>query len=451
VRRLSVRARITIGSLLVAVLLFTLAFAIIRIQVDGLLTAVNTTLAEADLASFRQDVLSQPLEPVDPPANGSLVYVRSPSGAVQVNTMPHDIHLVVNGRPAANEQFTTKTDENVRFVVVGYRVNTSAGTWSMWAARSEEPTDLALSGLDRVLLISLLVLLAGFAVASWLLASAALRPVARLRTRAETLSVDDQDVRLPIGEARDELAELARTLNDFLDRVSQSTQREKQIVSDAAHEMRTPLAALRTQLELAHDDFGNAAELERQIVSAEWSVARLSSLADNLLELSRLDAGASGAASASTDELTSELLSAVDRARLVALPRSVEVTFSIDQPGQDAGRVAIDAGAFGRICDNLLSNAVAAVATGGAIEASLHVTGTSVRLVVTDDGPGMPADFIPRAFERFARPDDSRTSATGGSGLGLALVHAIVVAAGGTALLRNRDRGLEVEIVLPKM
>jgi signal transduction histidine kinase len=321
----------------------------------------------------------------------------------------------------------------------------------MWAARSEEPTDLALSGLDRVLLISLLVLLAGFAVASWLLASAALRPVARLRTRAETLSVDDQDVRLPIGEARDELAELARTLNDFLDRVSQSTQREKQIVSDAAHEMRTPLAALRTQLELAHDDFGNAAELERQIVSAEWSVARLSSLADNLLELSRLDAGASGAASASTDELTSELLSAVDRARLVALPRSVEVTFSIDQPGRDAGRVAIDAGAFGRICDNLLSNAVAAVAPGGAIEASLHVTGTSVRLVVTDDGPGMPADFIPRAFERFARPDDSRTSATGGSGLGLALVHAIVVAAGGTALLRNRDRGLEVEIVLPKM
>ena len=449
ISRLSVRARITIGSVLVAAALLSVALFVVRVQVAAILSNADVVLAEGDLASFEKDIVANPDEPVDNPGTGVLVYVRNPAGQVQVNTLPHDVSILVDHEKATNEEYTPTDDEGRSFTVVGRAVDTSAGTWALWSARSTASSSLALEGLDRVLAIGGVVLLAGFGLASWLLATTALRPVARMRKRAESLGTA-MDGDLPVGRARDELAALATTLNDLLARVRASTMREKQMVSDAAHELRTPLASLRIQLELAHDDFGDAAALAAHLTGAEASVERLSSLATNLLELSRLESKEATSGASSTSELVTELMGSVDRARMLGLAKSAEIGFDLLDTDEDR-RYPIDAQAFGRVADNLLSNAVAAAATGGAVEATLRQDERGVILEVSDDGPGMPQEFLENAFERFSRPDSARAASAGGSGLGLALVKATAVAAGGTVELHNGNPGLVVAVTIPNM
>jgi signal transduction histidine kinase len=449
VRRLTIRARITLGSVLVAFVLLSGALLVVRSQVAEVLTRSDAELAASDLAGFVADITADTEPEVDDPGTGVLIAVRSPGGSVEIDTLPHDVREIVDARPEGDDEFRMTDDEGRGFVVVGRVVDTEAGGWALWAARSTSASELALEGLDRLLLAGGALLLAGFAAASWLLATLALRPVSRMRTRAETLGAA-LDGELPIGRADDELAALARTLNDLLARVRASSAREKQMVSDAAHELRTPLAALRTQLELAHDDFGDAAALERHVRSAESSASRLSSLAGNLLELSRLESEAGRAPrTASAEELVTEFLGAVDRARLLAVSSSTEVAFDLTVEAR-SDRFALDPASFGRLVDNLLSNAVTSAA-GGTVEARLAQGAGELSLVVSDDGPGMPAEFLPHAFERFSRPDDARTSQSGGSGLGLALVRAIASAAGGAAEVTNTASGFAAAVWLPKM
>ena len=442
------RARITIGSLIVAAVLVTVALLVVREQVATILSNADVALAEGDLTPFQTDIVADPAAEVDNPGTGVLVYVRNPADSVQVGTLPHDLERVIASRAPDIEQFAFTDDEGRDFIVVGRKVKTTAGTWALWAARSTSSSELALAGLDRVLVIGGVVLLLGFGAASWLLATVALRPVARMRKRADALGAT-LDGELPVGDARDELAALAMTLNQLLARVRAASVREKQMVSDAAHELRTPLASLTTQLELAHDDAGDAAALAEHLRGAESSVARLAALATNLLELNRLDAEGREQSHATSAELTTEIMGAVDRARMLALSRSIDVTFEL---GTDDGHeYRIDPTAFARMADNLLVNALHAVPDRGVVAVDLAETATGLRLAVTDTGPGMPEEFIPKAFERFSRPDQARTGSAGGSGLGLALVHAIVVDAGGEVRLRNTTGGFEVEVLLPKM
>jgi signal transduction histidine kinase len=448
-----VRARITIGSLLVAAVLLTVALLIVRSQVGMILSDADVALAQGDLTSFENDIAANPTAEVDNPGTGVLVYVRNPAGEVQVNTLPHDIIAVVGTRAATTEQFPFTDDEGRDFIVVGRQVSTSAGTWALWSARSTSSSELALEGLDRVLVVGGVVLLLGFGAASWLLATVALRPVARMRKRADALGTT-LDGELPVGDARDELAALATTLNELLARLRASSAREKQMISDAAHELRTPLASLTTELELAHDDAGNADALAERLRGAEASAARLAALATNLLELNRLETDGREPTTSTSAELTTELMGAIDRARMLGLPRSVDVGFEVRDAGDDAAlspRYRIDPHSFGRILDNLLVNAVHAVAAEGVIDVALTHGPAGLELTVTDDGPGMPREFLPKAFERFSRPDAGRSTSAGGSGLGLALVHAIVVSAGGSIELRNREPGFTVEVRLTQM
>lgn len=448
--RLSIRSRITLGSLAIAALLLFAALLVVRIAVSTILSDADASLAQSDLAAFQKDITANPNERVDNPGTGVLVYVRSPDGAVEVDTLPHDVGIPIAGRAPTNEQYVALDDEGRQFVVVGRTVPTAAGTWALWSARSTSSNELALEGLGRVLVIGGVVLLAGFGLASWLLATAALRPVGAMRRRAEELAEGQGDGQLPVGTTQDELAALATTLNQFLAQVQASSAREKQMVSDAAHELRTPLAALKTQLELAHGDFGDAAALQRQLGAAEVSVDRLASLASNLLELSRRESQDSGQSRSPAAALVDEFTGSIDRARMLALGTSVTVDFTVST-GEDATEYAIDAQAFGRIVDNLLSNAINAVKERGKVVATLADDDDGLLLTVRDDGPGMPADFIPIAFERFTRPDASRSSGTGGSGLGLALVRALVRGAGGDVSAENTHPGLLVRASIPKM
>lgn len=440
--RLSIRARITLGSVLAAAVILGLALLGVRAQVGAILTEADASLARSDLLAFTADIAANPGEPVDSPGTGILVYVRSPDGQVPVDTLPHEVHEFVEHRAGATEELEVHED-GAEFILVGRTIDTTDGTWSLWAARSTESSALAMRSLDLLLIVGGLVLLGGFAIASWFLASAALRPVERLRRSAELLATTSERSSLPVGPAQDEIAQLATTLNAFLDDVRESADREKRMVSDAAHELRTPLAALKTQLELTREGSPSAA-FSDQLTNAEASVDRLTALATNLLELARLEQDSPAEELLAPGDAEREFLAAVDRARLFALPASIEVGYDL---GTLTRSIRTSAMSFSRLCDNLLSNAVAAA--HGTVSARLHDDGDVSVLLVADDGDGMPADFIATAFDRFSRLDQARSS--GGSGLGLSLVKAIVDAAHGTVSLANVEHGFEVTVRLPNM
>ena len=448
-RSLSIRTRITVGSAAVAIVIIVIAILGIRINAESTLHSSDVTLATTDLASFQRDLADNGGVHVDAPGAGILVLIRDPRGAIAVNTLPDEVEHAVDTRRPSNATFSAAEDGSP-YVVVSRTVTTKSGTWGLWAARSTASSRLVLAKLDASLIVGGLLALLVLTGASWLLATFALRPVTAMRRRAETLSGASDEERLPVGSAQDELAALATTLNDFLDRVHDGSLRERRMVSDAAHELRTPLAALRTQLELAHDDFGDAEALAHEIEGAENSVARLTALANGLLELSRLEGEQSTGGSATMNELVDEAMGSVDRARMLALAKQVDVTFVADDLDIGA-RYPVEPTEFARLLDNLLSNGVSAVGPRGSVELALSDSEGVLEIAVSDDGPGVPEEFLPKAFDRFSRPDESRTAAQGGSGLGLALVRAIAESAGGTAQLRNQATGATATVRIPKM
>lgn len=459
-RRLSVTARITIGSLIVATLFGLVAVEVVRLGVASILHNATATLLSSDVAAPAQSLKTAPAGPYSLPGGGQELAIVGPEGAVLDSTLPEALERRVPELLRLGDDPEQFQVGDVRYLVLVRTVDTSAGTISVIAARNEETTDLILDRLTAALTLGALVLVLGFGGASWLLARAALRPVSRMREQAQRIADASSTGLLPVGPARDELAELATTLNGLIVRLRASADRERQMVSDASHELRTPLAVLRGQLELAELDAGDAEALLAAIRSSQSTTIRLGQLANNLLELSRIEAGPSSGRSEWRD-LTDELADAIDRARLVA-PSSADESgapeISIDFDYQPRERssveryVGLSPTDFGRILDNLIGNAVTAMTDDGsdrAVVAELTATASEAVLTVRDTGPGMPAEFIPVALDRFTRAEASRTGHSGG-GLGLAIVSALAGSAGGSVLLANADEGgLVVTVVLP--
>ncbi|MGO4104896.1 ATP-binding protein [Leifsonia sp. YAF41] len=445
---LSIRARITLGSLFIAAVLFSTAAFFFRLEVQSILAETTASLLKSDAAPIVSGLLAEPGSTVEVPGEGQLVAVVDPTGLVQESTLPlslasHTKMLAQLEGPPREIQAGHST-----YLVMATPVETSDGTWIIVTARNQEALGLLLDELTGVLLTGTVVLIGGFGIASWLLTGAALRPVNRLREEAESLSEVGASARLPVPAGRDEVSQLAVTLNAFIDRLRRGVDRERQVVSDASHELRTPLAVLKTQLELAHLDSGNAPALLRDIDEASATVDRLSRLATNLLELSKLE---SDQAPPETDwnGLVAEVTGSVDRARMTRNFREVEVEFEIsgDDPN---GRYTLSRTNMGQLVDNLIANSLVALGPRGTVTVSLSREGDVAVARVVDTGPGMPEEFLPLAFDRFSRTDDSRASGSGGSGLGLAVVHAIVERAGGTISVSNTATGLTVEARLPR-
>ncbi|CAN5295290.1 ATP-binding protein [soil metagenome] len=462
-RRLSIRWRITIGSVLIAAILLSGAVLVFRLQVATIITGTTKTLLMHDADPYRVQIQSTPDEAIDTPSRGQIVAVVDPSSSVKESNLPHSLRQKLDrllALPSGSPHTVTGGDD--RYRVLKQTVPTTGGDWFVVTARNEESGELLLSRLTGAMIVGAIILVLAFGIASWLLTGASLRPVTRMRRQAAALVARGSTEPLPLGPASDELSALATTLNEFIAEVQRSVSRERlavegernavdrerQLVSDASHELRTPLAILRTQLELAHLSSGDASALEAQIVMAERSVARLSSIATGLLELSQLEQASAPARHSPFGELEVELVAAIDRARLLAAAKAVTVDYEVEG-AHPSHSYAIDAVGFGRLLGNLTSNAIRAVSDDGRVTVSLRQDDAQVLLTVADSGPGMPASFLPIAFDRFTRPDDSRASHDGGSGLGLAIVHAAVSAAGGTVALENTDGGFVVRVVLP--
>ncbi|WP_267419930.1 MULTISPECIES: sensor histidine kinase [unclassified Curtobacterium] len=478
-RLLSLRSRITIGSTAIAAVVIVLLVLVMRFQVVSVVASATRTLLDADADPYVATLEVDSNPDFSPPGNLQLVAVVSPKGDIVLSTMPSRVENALGSltTTAAGTSVIDVSGSQYR-VVVEHPVN-QAGRWTVVAARNAQAEAIVVDDLTTTLSVTGLAILVAFGVASWILATAALRPVNRMRREAERLSVAPERAELPVGPAQDELASLAVTLNAFLARTRQATERERQMVSDASHELRTPLAILTTQLDLASLDTGDAAALAEHIERAKNNVARLSRLANDLLTLSRIEeserAGDTDQQALSTwSDLGDEVMAAVDRVRLIASTKDITVDFDLEPPaaspgsgsapgpGPDEARYRLDVGGMAQLVTNIAGNAVSALPRGGGVLVTWRSTPEFGELQVTDDGPGVPESFVPVAFDRFTRPDEARKSrpapdpATGtiplpgGSGLGLAIVRAVAERAGGTASLRNvRSGGLEVTVRVP--
>jgi heavy metal sensor kinase len=309
------------------------------------------------------------------------------------------------------------------------------------AGTSLEDRDEALAALVAQLAIGGPVALLIASLAGYALAGATLRPVESMRRRAAEISGTVGGRRLPEPDRDDEIARLARTLNEMLARIEAGFERERRFVAEASHELRTPLASLKAELELALRRPRSAEELEAAIASAAEETDRLAALAEDLLVLARSD---EDALRLSPEPLsTRELLESV-AARFGARAEDLGVSLNVRAP--DGLALVADRARLEQALGNLVDNALRFGAGAARLEASS--ANGSVALRVSDDGPGFPAELLPRAFERFSRADEARSR--GGAGLGLAIVAAIARAHGGTASAANAPAGgALVTLVLP--
>jgi two-component system, OmpR family, sensor kinase len=268
--------------------------------------------------------------------------------------------------------------------------------------------------------------------AGYLLAGLSLRQVESMRRRAAAISAETPGQRLPVPTTGDEVQRLGDTLNDMLGRLEAALERERDFVADAGHELRTPLALLRTELELALRQAQSAEEMRSAVRWSSHEADRLSQLAEDLLLIARTD---QGRLPLRIEPVSVATLFASIQSRFEWRAAELGKTVTSTAAGEmevDADRLRLEQ-ALGNLVDNALRH--------GGDEIALEATRLDgkTQLHVRDNGNGMPAGFVARAFDRFSRADAARSG--GGSGLGLAIVKTIAEAHDGTAHVANRASG----------
>lgn len=321
-------------------------------------------------------------------------------------------------------------------------VETAAGTRALLVGTSLEDRNEAIRGFLTELLLGGPAALVLASILGYALATAALRPVEAMRLEATAISGSEPGRRLPLPSSHDEVYRLGDTLNEMLGRLEAALEREREFVADAGHELRTPLASLKTELELALRHPRTGPELEDAIRSAAEETDRLARLAEDLLLLARSD---QRQLPLRREELSAEgvLERVAERfaRRAEAAGRSVEVVAHAElELEADSARLEQ---ALANLVENALNHG------SGPVLLSAAERDGRVELHVTDEGGGFPPEFLAHAFDRFSRADEARTGE--GSGLGLTIASAIARAHGGSAHAANRESaGADVWLSIPK-
>lgn len=292
--------------------------------------------------------------------------------------------------------------------------------WIVVAGRSTEEVDSTLATVGILLAVSVPLVAGVVALTTWFAVGRSLAPVERMRQQVEKMSASDLSRRVDEPETRDEIGRLAHTMNGMLGRLEDSQAAQRRFVSDASHELKSPLTSLRQYAEVAraHPDRITAAELSDAVLEEG---ARLERLVQGMLVLSRADEG--GLALHVTDvDLDDLLLAEASRLRAGG-------ALAVDATGVHPVRVRGDVGLLSQVTRNLADNAARHAQT--TVRLGVAQTAGGAVLTVEDDGAGVPAADRDRIFERFVRLDEARARDAGGSGLGLAIVREIVRAHGG--------------------
>ena len=317
-----------------------------------------------------------------------------------------------------------KADRGTEVVAVGQSLDDRNETLRNLAA------SFALGGPIAVVLASLL----GYA-----LAAAGLRPVEAMRRRAQEVSLSREDERLPLPAAHDEIRRLGETLNEMLDHLGRSFERERRFVADASHELRTPVAVIKAELEAALRAGGHDPQVREALVASVEECDHLAQLAEDLLIVAR-----SGEGELPVRPERLELRELLDRLQRRFADRAGERGRSISVDADDGQAVYADELRLRQALGNLVDNALRY--GQGEIVLRSRRAGPGLELEVSDQGEGFGPEFAERAFDRFARGDLARTR--DGTGLGLSIVRTIAEAHGGRAEV-VRGAGATVRIWLP--
>jgi signal transduction histidine kinase len=307
-------------------------------------------------------------------------------------------------------------------------VDTPSGEVTVTVTSPADQVGRSLDAVRRALTMGLPLLVVVVAGAAWWMVGRALRPVERIRVEADAISASTMHLRLPEPGTGDEVDRLSKTMNAMLERLEDAVRRQRQFVADASHELRNPVAGIRTDLEVALSEGGRAdwANVGRAVLAEE---ARLETLIGDLLVLAAEDEGAASLPETAVD--LSEL-AATEARRTHRVP--VSAATGSDHAMVVGSRIQLQR-ALANLVDNAARHASSRVQIGIASRAGW------AELRVDDDGPGIPPADRERVFERFTRLDDGRARDQGGSGLGLAVVCSIVTRHGGSVRVADSPLG----------
>jgi heavy metal sensor kinase len=314
----------------------------------------------------------------------------------------------------------------------------------VYSAKSLRARERFLANLLTLLAVVVPGTLAISALGGLLIVDRALSPVIAVTEAARGVGPDSLSNRVPEGEACDEFSRLASVINGMLARIEASFQRERQFTGDASHELRSPITALRGELEVALRR-GRSAEEYREVLERGLDQAtRLQKIVEGLLLLTRADAGAP--AEESTVDLGEVVRKTVDNANRAGAAAEIGLSSVYEGPALVRG----SPGLLETLFANLLENAVRH--GDPPIDVTIAGVEDAWEVRVTDAGPGIPPEHMPRIFDRFYRADPARSRATGGTGLGLALCRCIAEAhQGSIRAARRPPAGMEFVVVLPKL
>ncbi|MGW9157548.1 sensor histidine kinase [Microbacterium sp. NPDC055665] len=428
----SVRSRTTLGAtVVVAVALLIGAFSFY-----GVLSAsIHGSTERA--AEQRLDELA---ERSDGPGRGGVdtledefVQLIGADGSVRAASEDAREALGSTALPVSDDPQTTTVDGEQMLVVS----DDLDDDQTLVLAVSMDDDAETLTTIATLLAIAVPLLLLLVAVTTWLVVGRALRPVERIREKVDGITAERLHQRVPVPETADEIAALATTMNGMLDRLDAAATAQRRFVSDASHELRSPLATIRQHAELAqaHPDVTSIGELA-EVVSEEG--LRLQGIVESLLLLARLDEGAS------THDEPIDL----DDIALGEVRRLRAAGHEVDGSGIQAARVHGDPRLLGQLVRNLADNA--ARHSRNRVAIGVIPSGGHVFVTVEDDGAGVPAEERERIFERFVRLDEARSRDAGGSGLGLAIARGIASSARGTlAVDDSRWGGARFVLTLP--
>ena len=448
--RQSLRARLT----LLATALFTLAVItgavlVLVLQRFALLRTLDSS-AQKTASDTAQLFLSGKTPPTFGPTTGGITAAQVVDAQDRVVSVCCGADPVI---PLLDAEQLAEVRRGDRLTITsptsGARLRVlaaTAGDRTVLVATDLKGVDDSLRLLGRAALIGgpLAVLL--MALATYGVVALTLRSVAALRHGAADITAAGlSNQRLPVPGAQDEIHRLAVTLNAMLDRIDVATTRQRTFVGDAAHELRSPLASLRVQLEVAQR-LGPEEDFASLIEDVLLDVARLDRLVSDLLALARLDEAGGRLPRhepVQLDALVAEVVAGYANARVpVQVGSTVEAT------------VVGDADGLRRVAINLIDNAVryANSDVTVALESGGPAGAPTVTMTVTDDGRGVPAAELERVFDRFYRVQASRSRESGGTGLGLSIVRDVVRAHGGSVRVAPRPdgrTGLQAIVVLP--
>lgn len=444
--RLSIRAKTALSAVVVVGLAVAIAAFLLVVLLRGSLMR-NVE----DRAELRMDDIVPLVELGEVPfvlggneADGTIAQVIIGDAIVSQSPLVSSVQRLANFAPPIDEtDFETSTNVPIRastdveFRIAGTRVNTPTGVATIYVAVSLESVKDTLRSLQVLLGIVGPGLVGLVGITTWRLAGRTLAPVEAIRKQVSDISASELTRRVPEPNTGDEIQRLAKTMNEMLARLSASVDAQRMFVSDAAHELRSPLAAIRAELDVARVAHPNAdwsAVLDR----VAGSSGRMERLVEDLLAL------------ATAEEQGHQIRRQVDLDEVVLSglePLRMSGPLTIDINGLNAARVVGDRHALERVVANLLENASLHAET--AITVELHEDDGHAELVIADDGPGVPPEQRDAVFDRFTRLDEARSRRTGGAGLGLAITRRIVEDHGGTIALVDAERGARVVVRLP--